>query len=272
MINNTNGGRWERLSAKSLDMQFLHEMYEGLNCSRFEAAAILEKVHEVFEPLLEEGAGVKPGQIQLPVVDASVGPGRPLKEAKQQLVTLTLESEEYTAVRRREGVGGVRRARLERMAEEAFQQGGLLTIEDFAYRVFNCGLRTLVRDLGVLRKEGITVPLRSTVKDMGRAVTHREQIVRMWLKGEEYTEIARGSHHSVESVRNYVEKFKRSVVLFTEGYDVHTVGFLVRISPTLAGEFLRVYQESDMVEHRREELEGGAKKSPASWEERGTAR
>ncbi|MCH8962859.1 MAG: hypothetical protein IH820_16505 [Bacteroidetes bacterium] len=36
------------------------------------------------------------------------------------------------------------------MAHEALDQGALLTAEDLAYRIFNCGLRTISRDLKML--------------------------------------------------------------------------------------------------------------------------
>ena len=61
MINNTSFAHWSRLQAKSLDAQFKNEMVAGLNCSPFEAEVIVEKVHEVFTPLLETSQGLKPG-------------------------------------------------------------------------------------------------------------------------------------------------------------------------------------------------------------------
>ncbi len=54
MINNTNYAHWDRLKAKSFDAQFTHEMVTGLNCSPFEAEAIVEKVHEVYSPVWTE--------------------------------------------------------------------------------------------------------------------------------------------------------------------------------------------------------------------------
>ena len=65
---------------------------------------------------------------------------------------------------------------------EAFQQGGLLTVEDLANRLLNCGQRTLSRDLKALKARQITLPLRSTIKDMGRAISHRTLIVQQWLQ------------------------------------------------------------------------------------------
>src|SRR3954470_20234898 len=81
-------------------------------------------------------------------------------------------------------------------------------LEDLAHRLLNCGERTLCRDLAVLRKHHVLLPLRSQIKDMGRSLSHRSTIVRLWLGGKEYSEIARTSCHSVAAVQNYVDKFK----------------------------------------------------------------
>jgi hypothetical protein len=263
MINNTSLRRWERAKAKSLDQQFLNEMREGLNCSRFEAQAILDQVHEIFAPLLSASYRLHPGQILVSVVEASVPAGVALSEASQKLVRLTLDAgTEDVEVREKQGVSGLRQHRLERMAVEAFQQGTLLTLEDLA-KLFDCGVRTLVRDLAGLRQRGIEPPLRSRVRDMGRAVTHRRQIVEQWLRGSEYSEIAREQYHSVASVARYVDQFKRCASLFQEAFDLHTVAFLVGISPTLAGQFHQLWSEVEPVEHRRRELQVRGEKNEA---------
>jgi len=268
MINNTSRERPKRLNAKSLDNQFMSEMISGLRCSPFEARAILDKVHEVFEPWFTAGRLPRPGQVQLSVVDAQVAPQAPLHQAAQRLVTLTLYAgPEDNELRDQKGVVAMRQARLVRMAEEAFQQGGLLTLEDLA-AVLNCGLRTLVRDLRDLRKQDVIPPLRSTVKDMGRSLTHRGKIVELWLQGHEYSTIAHKTAHSVESVANYVDKFKRCAAAFAQVFDLNTTAFLVGISVALATEFHRLHSQIDPVPHRREELEEFLKKNlPARLEE-----
>ena len=264
MINNTNFEHWNRLQAKSLDNQFTNEMITGLNCSPFEAEAILEKVHEVYAPLLETTQVLKPGQIQMMVVDASVAPNVPLKQAKQRLVTLTLHAgREDIEVRKNDSVPELRQKRLCRMCQEAFQQGGLLTLEDLA-NMFNCGVRTLVNDLAALRKKNIVPTLRSTTKDMGRAITHRKLIITLWLQGFEYSEIARKASHSIDSVANYIDKFKRCAALFASGFDVHAVALMVKLSTPLAQEFQRIHTDltpRTTVPHRLRELEEFLKKN-----------
>lgn len=261
MINNTNFAHWNRLQAKSLDAQFMNEMVTGLNCSPFEAEAIVEKVHEIYTPLLETSQGLKPGQIQVMVIDASVAPNVPLAKAKQRLVTLTLHAgEPDIEIRKRGSVPALRQARLCRMCQEAFQQGGLLTLEDLA-NLFNCGVRTLVNDLAALRKKKIVPPLRSTTKDMGRAITHRRLIITLWLQGLEYSEIAHKTCHSLDSVANYVDKFKRCVALFTSGFDLHTVALMVKLSAALTQEFQQIHSQIQGVPHRLRELEEFLKKN-----------
>ena len=143
---------------------------------------------------------------------------------------------------------------------EAFQQGGLLTIEDLANRVLNCGQRTLSRDLEVLRHQGVVLPLRSTIKDMGRSISHRYLIIEHWLKGKEYSEIARSTHHSVPSIQNYVSKFKRVIALTQEGYEIHTLAFLINLSSSLVETYHQLYQDAKIAPHRRLELESFLKK------------
>ena len=81
-----------------------------------------------------------------------------------------------------------------------------------------------------MREENIILPLRCTIKDMGRSLSHRSAIVKEWLKGREYTEISRTTHHSIAAVKSYIEKFKRVVALAGEGFDADTIAFLVKIS------------------------------------------
>jgi hypothetical protein len=189
-------------------------------------------------------------------------PSQALKEAALVTVTLTLTDDAADLpVRQQHGVVGLRLHRLQRICHEALQQGGLLTVEDLANRLLNCGERTVCRDIRALKGQGIVLPLRSTVKDMGRTLSHRSAIVRQWLLGKEYSQIARDTFHSVPSVQNYVDKFKRVVALTAEGFDASTIAFLVRISSTLVAEYQVLFQTLDIVPHRKEELSGMSKKT-----------
>jgi Protein of unknown function (DUF1670) len=79
-----------------------------------------------------------------------------LDDCQKVAVRLTLDAgQDDFQIHACHGVVGLRRARLRRLASEAREQSGLLSHEDLGYRLLNCGLRTIVRDIQVLRRAGV---------------------------------------------------------------------------------------------------------------------
>ena len=76
MINNSNYQRWDRLNTKNLDQQFTKEVIHGLNCSPFEASAVLETVYRVYGDFFDASENLKPGQIKLSVVSIGAQNGQ----------------------------------------------------------------------------------------------------------------------------------------------------------------------------------------------------
>ena len=96
--------------------------------------------------------------------------------------------------------------------------------------------------------------MRSTVKDIGRTLSHRVLIIKHWAKGKEYSEISRDTAHSLKAVQNYVDKFKRTIALCD--YNVTKISFLLRLSAALVEEYIDLYQQN-----REQELKDFLKKS-----------
>jgi len=261
MLNNSSHQKWERLETKSLDNQFMNDMILGMNCSPFEAKAALNTVHKVYGDFFEIAETLAPGKSKFIVISAEDSPAKSLKEAKKVSVILTINDDvEDLVIKQKGGCICLRQHRLQRICNEAFIQGGLLTVEDIANRIFCCGERTIVRDLKELRKQKVFVPLRSTIKDMGRTLSHRSMIVSEWVHGYEYSEIAHKTNHSISAISNYVGKFKQAVGLMKDGYDVHTIAFLTRISKRLADEYIGIYTHAEIVPSRKHELDNLLKK------------
>ena len=261
MLNNSSLQKWARLEKKSLDNQFINEIISGLNSSPFEAKAVLDTVHKVYSDFFETSESLAPGKAKFIVISAEDSPAKSLKAAKKVSVVLTINDDsEDLGIKQGKGCAGLRQYRLQRICNEAFMQGGLLTVEDIANRIFCCGERAVVRDLHELKKQGVFVPLRSTIKDMGRTLSHRSLIVGKWVQGYEYSEISRETNHSISAVSNYVQKFKQAVALMKDGYDVHTIAFLVKISKRLTEEYIDIFAHAEIVPSRQDELDSLLKK------------
>jgi hypothetical protein len=255
MIRQPEREQLNRLTAKTLDQVFVMRVKEGLNCSQFEAEALTDLVKEVYFPWLAQPEAIQAGQLAMTAVSADEPGHKPLSKCKMVPVVLTLyageEDHEYRLAQGgAQGTVALRRRQMVRMAQEALDQGALLTAEDFAFRVFNCGLRTISRDLKALVEEGIVVPLRSQQKDAGRAMTHRVQAVELYLKRCTFTQIRQRIHHALSSIANYVVTFAVVVAHTRDGHSVDEIAFLMQISPTLVRAYQELYERYDIPEYR----------------------
>jgi Protein of unknown function (DUF1670) len=231
--------RVQRFDAKTLDNLFRRRIEAGANCPPFVSQAILLTAKEVF-PLDPQDAESQLGlgQVKLLVVAANEPAGKALDDCQKVTVLLTLDAgKDDFEVRGRRGVIGLRRSRLLRLASEAREQGGLLSHEDLAFRLLNCGLRTIVRDIQVLRRGGIEVPTRGQQQDIGPGQTHRVQAVRLFLQGLEPNEIAHRLYHSLGSIENYLTTFARVVFLVRKGYGDDEIAFIIHRSHVLVAAY-----------------------------------
>jgi len=220
----------------------------------FEAHALTELVREVYFPWLTQPEAIQAGQLAMTAVSAEEPGHKPLSRCKMVPVVLTLyageEDYQYRLEHEPNGVAALRQRQIERMAHEALDQGALLTAEDLAFRIFNCGLRTISRDLKALSEQDIVTPLRSQQKDAGRALTHRVHAVELYLKRYTFTQIRQRIRHSLLSIANYVVTFALVVAHTRDDHSVDEIAFLMQISPALVRQYQELYQRYNLPEYQ----------------------
>lgn len=254
MIRNPAHEQRHRLTIKTLDQVFIMRVKEGLGCSQFEATALTDLVKEVYFPWLSRPEAIQAGQLALTAVAADEPGTKPLSLCKMVPVVLTLhageEDHQYRLCQGSHGVAALRQRQMVRMAHEALDQGALLTAEDLAFRVFNCGLRTISRDLKALADQDVIVPLRSQQKDVGRALSHRLLAVELYLKRHTFTQIRQRIHHSLPAIANYVVTFVVVVAHTRDGHSVDEIAFLMQISPGLVRQYQALYERYNTPEYQ----------------------
>ena len=81
----------DRLNEKTLEQKFRTEICQGLNCSPFEAEAVLDVVRETYFPILEQQPDLAaPGRISLVLVRDDQPAGKPVACCEKVNVTLRL--------------------------------------------------------------------------------------------------------------------------------------------------------------------------------------
>ncbi|TET61881.1 DUF1670 domain-containing protein [Candidatus Aerophobetes bacterium] len=251
----------ERLQSKTVEQMFLTSVEEGANCPPFVARAILDVAKSTFNVgngAEHEVEKTRPGQMKVLGICASEPAGKPLKECRLSDAVLTLDAGGEDQVIRltggKSGVTDLRRKRLLRISSEALEQGVLLTREDIAYRILNCGTRTITRDVKYFQGLGIQVPLRGYCKDIGPALTHKTQIVEHFIKRMQPTQIARRTYHSLEAVERYILHFAKVGYLsfhYEKKLSASDIAFVVGISERLVREYQVLYQRYSCSQKKR---------------------
>lgn len=250
----------QRLQIKTIHRQMENLAVSGAGLSPWEARELVGIIDEVYfqDPALRQ---LLPGQMKYSCLQVNEPAGKPLKDCQMKTVVLTLfdqQDDSQLPYGEKEASITRRWRRLMRISEEARAQDGLLTQEDLA-RLLMCDVRTIRRDIGRLKKDGIVIPTRGTVNDIGPGVTHKGIAIRLWLDGKEPTEVALAIHHSLKATENYLEKFKRVVYLrrnkgFTEFEISRTIGISLPATKTFL-EIYDQYKNRGMFQMRMEDIE-----------------
>ena len=202
----------ERLRLKTSEQQLQNRISTGTNCSVFESRIIVDIAKEAFAfGEYSDNRSLTPGQMVYLAVHQMEPPGKPIRECQMVRVTLTLlENSTDWECKSEHGTKALRHVQIQRMTEEAREQGGLLTQEDLG-RILGTDVRTIRTDIQEIKEQGILVPTRGQQKDIGPGVTHKEQAIRLYIQGKEPLEIARAIKHSLRAVERYVHTFCRTV-------------------------------------------------------------
>jgi hypothetical protein len=241
----------QRLVAKTPQQHFLRELQEGFHYAPRVAQAILE---EAQDHLLGDGNNLVAGQMCVLLAKRGAGHGRPLDETEMTEVVWTIDAgAEDLQVLEAHGSIALRRIRIQRLLDEALAQGAVATQEDLAWGL-QTSVSTIKRDFAALGAEGVYLPSRGNLQGIGRGQTHKAQIVKLWLQGLTYDQIARRTRHALSSIKRYIGTFIRVVWLHRHNYSQEQIAHLLQIGDALTAEYLALCERYD-TEQYRERLE-----------------
>jgi hypothetical protein len=139
-------------------------------------------------------------------VSAREPAGKPIKNCKIVPVHLTAVYEADVEVLHEKGPVDLRMVRLYRFCCEARQQGGLLSHEDLC--VLLSVDRSTIHDLiGRWRQQGVLVPTRGAIHDIGPEPTHKRSIATLLGQGFSTSQIRAMTKHSEGAIGRYQQQF-----------------------------------------------------------------
>lgn len=240
-------------SAKRLDDKSpLHaiqiELQQGYALSPVEAQVLAHRLQQLVDE--QTGYTRNLGQIIYQAIDIDEPPGKSLEDCRKVSVQLALFDQTDAETLAREGPVGLRRVRVHRLVNEALMQGGALSQEDLAC-LLGVGLRSIKRIFAHYRQQGIPLPSRGELKDMGRGVSHKVPVIRRYVQDFSLSEISRAlGDHGIQSMARYLRHFALVMILDDRGLSPEQMQSVIGISGNLIEQYRQLYADLDKPEYQ----------------------
>jgi len=209
--------------------------------------AIKETVAEIMNTLALERSD---GEIIYWAISSSEPAGKPLEACQLVPVTLSLyEPEDIPPVHVDRDFNRLSELKLNkvlRLTAGAKYGGGYLTYADLSYLL---GLHPEAISRLVKANPGVVIPLRGAECDIGRGVTHRQKIIRLYLEMHTETEIVSRTGHSYEAVADYIKEFATIYVLKERGMPSALIRRVTGRSMKLIKAYLELINEFDQPDY-----------------------
>jgi hypothetical protein len=231
----------ERLAAKDAESAIVARICEDFNLTPVLARAHYEQMARYFADYGH--VALQAGELCYLAVAAVEPPGKPIIACRKVQVALELAAPEDKEVLRSKGLAAMRQQRLARLARQAQVQGGLLTVEDLAYLTCS-STATVKRDLAACRGAEVAVPTRGQIRDIGPGISHKAQVVQLYLWGLQFTEIERRTRHSEDSIGRYLADFRQIAALYVRGASIPEIRAATGRSASVIAEYIGIYERA----------------------------
>lgn len=240
-----------RRQTKSSEGEFIWELENSFELSPKLSELILNTAKEC---LLRDHT-LKEGQIEVTVIEIEERAGKMIEKMQKKKVRLTIDNGiEDIEVLKEFGRISLRQIKIERITEEAIEQGGVLSQEDLG-KYLSCTVRTIQRDIRQIKQKGIEVVTRGYLHNIGRGQTHKVKIIGMYLDGQTYSEIKLKTRHSVGAIKRYIGSFVK--VLMSQARKIHRakdISSVTGLSEVLVKQYVELIDESKHDKTRKENI------------------
>lgn len=243
-----------RLKSKSLHQLLLYRFlnHYGYDKGEVTARAIIDDILALIEEYFlvssidDDLHHLHYGQLVWMAVPVDEYPGRakPLTATRMKPVVLSFITEsDIDHIGHGFDSMSLRKKRLVRWVDEAFDQGALLTQLDLAILLGVCDA-VVSKYVCEIQKEGRLLPTRGNMHDLSGAITHKREIITLYLEGDLTPQIAAKTHHSKEAVDRYIADYHRVEILWKHGITgLDEICRLSRLSKRVAQQYVDLLPE-----------------------------
>jgi len=243
-----------RIKDKSLRQHLLYNFLNnyGYDKGSVTAKAIIDDILKLIEDYFlvssidDDLHHIQYGQLVWMAVPVDEFPQRakPIANTRMKPVVLTfVNDEDVDHLTNGLSSGGLKKRRIMRWVDEAFDQGALLTQLDLSI-LLGCCNAIVSKYCNEIQSDGHLLPTRGNIHDMSGAITHKREIITLYLEGYLTNKIAVLTNHSKEAVDRYIKDYHRVETLWEHGItNLDDISNLSRLSKRVAEQYIDLLPE-----------------------------
>ena len=261
-----NEKKFRRINDKSLRQLLIHRFLNDYGYDKGEVTAtaivddILKTVEDYFVitlPLEKLAAGdqlpderfLSYGQLVWMAVPIDEYPerGKSIIKTRMKPVILTyLATEDIESFRNGFTSRQLRINRLVRWCHQAYDQGALLTQLDLAVLLNVCD--AVVSDYvnEWQKTTGRILPTRGNIHDLSGAITHKKEIITLYLQGHLTPSIAAKTKHSKEAVDRYIRDYTSVKTVRNVTADIDHISQVTQLSKRVISQYLDLIPQHEL--------------------------
>lgn len=241
--------KFRRLSDKSLQQHLLYRFLNNYGYDKGEVTAlaiindILQLIDHFFlvSSIDDDLHHINYGQLVWMAVPIDEFPQRSKSIARTRLKPVVLSfinDQDISHIAHGFDSKSLRKNRLKRWVDQAFDQGALLTQLDLAVLLGVCDA-VVSQYVQEIQKEGHLLPTRGNIHDLSGAITHKREIITLYLQGYITPDIALKTNHSKEAVDRYIKDYQRVEILWQHDIkDPDKISHLARLSKRVVQQYI----------------------------------
>lgn len=166
--------------------------------------------------------------------------GQRVEDYKNTRISLPLISEEDLQMLENLPSTERDKAKIIRLINSAYKQGGLLTIEELALMVNRTPMSISKRIKEYQEERQVVLPIKGNKLDMGPGITHKRIILELYEKKVAPPDIARQVNHSQEAVDRYIKDYERIRFLVRRGMEITEISHLTGRGKQVVKQYLEI--------------------------------
>ena len=249
-----NKSATSREESKSPDRSLAHRLEKEAGLNQAQIRLVVDMLADHIQTYHPEK--LPPGTIVHTAVSAMEPAGKPIKDCRVVPILLTCFCDADIDVLREHGSVELRAERLYRFCCEAREQEALLSYEDLRL-LLGVDISTVKDLVRRLRDQGLFVPTRGAVKDIGPDPSHKKQIAGLLGRGYSTRQVKAMTNHQEGSIGRYQLQFAMVLYLLQKYPEAshEELRLLSGLSQSNFEAYLDIYHELKDQEHCRPHLE-----------------